>query len=342
MRVLIAIPSQHQATGNWVTGRRFQHGLESHGHTLEVCATSLDPADLEQAVVSFAPDLVVLLHAYRTGRPWLTVAKRHPLPFLVVLTGTDVHHGMDDPEQGPLIDEVFSKASAVVTQNPLTAKALRRSRPDLVARLHYLPPGIELGEAPYALRQLHAIPEERFLFFCPASIRPVKGVLELLYLFDSLALRRDDFHLACCGPVLDEGYGRQFLAAVAERPWASYLGIIPASAMPAAMRQADVILNNSLSEGLPNALLEAVVLGRAVLARDIPGNAAVIESGVNGLLYSDLPGFVCAATRLLDEPELLASLSHPAPNSYHPSNEAIELDRLCRHLLLPSAKTSSV
>jgi glycosyltransferase involved in cell wall biosynthesis len=292
---------------------------------------------LEQAVAAFAPDLVVLLHAYRTGRPWLAVALRHPLPFLVLLTGTDVHHGLDDPEQRPLIDEVLRRASMIVTQNPLTAAALRRDRPDLTARLHYLPPGIELGEAPYALRQIHALPETRFLFLCPASIRPVKGILELLFLFDSLARLRDDFHLACCGPVLDDGYGRQFLAAVAERPWASYIGIIPGEAMAAAMRQAEVILNNSVSEGLPNVLLEAVVLGRAVLARDIPGNAAVIETGVNGLLYSDVSGFVRAAQRLIDEPEFLSSLSRPAPERYLPGHEVIELDRLCRQLLQQSA-----
>jgi len=337
MRILIAIPSQDRATGNWVTGRRFQHGLESHGHTLALCDTPLDPAVLEQAVAAFAPDLVVLLHAWRTGRPWLEVAKRHPLPFLVVLTGTDVHHGMADPEQGLLIDEVLRRASAVVTQNRLTAEALRRDRPDLAARLHYLPPGIELGESPYALRQRHAIPGDRFLFLCPASIRPVKGMFELLFLFDSLAHRRDDFHLACCGPVLDADYGRQFMTAVAERPWASYLGIIPAAAMPAAMCQAEVILNNSVSEGLPNTLLEAVVLGRAVLARDIPGNAAVIEPGVNGLLYSDTAGFLRAAERLIDEPAFLASISRPAPDRYHPRQESAELNRLCRQLLEKSA-----
>ncbi len=330
MRILIAIPSQDRATGNWVTGRRFQRGLEGHGHVVALCDCPLDPSVLEVTVAAFVPDLVVLLHAYRTGRPWLEVSRRHPQPCMVVLTGTDVHHGMADPDQGPLIEQVLRQAGAVVSQNPLTSETLRRERPDLAPRLHYLPPGIELGADPYALRQLHAIPADRFLFLCPASVRPGKGVLELIHRFDSLARRRNDFHLACCGPILDDDYGRGFLAAVAERPWACYLGVVPAVAMPAAMRQAEVIVNNSVSEGLPNALLEAVVLGRAVLARDIPGNAAIIKSGINGLLYSAAGEFEHAAGRLLDDPELLASLSIPSPHSYAPQNEALELDRLCR------------
>jgi glycosyltransferase involved in cell wall biosynthesis len=333
MRILIAIPCQDRATGNWVTGCRFQRGLERHGHVLSLYETAPDPGGLEQAVAAFAPELVILLHAYRAGRPWLEVAKRYPRPFMVVLTGTDVHHGMADPEQGPLIDEVLRGASAVVTQNRLTAETLPRIRPDLAPRLHCLPPGIELGTVPYALRQIHAIPDDTFLFFCPASIRPVKGVLELLVLFDALAQRREDFHIACCGPVLDADYGRDFLAAVGERPWASYLGTIPAEAMPAAMRQAEVIVNNSVSEGLPNALLEAIALGRAVLARDIPGNAAIIEQGVNGLLYTDATGFLAAAERLIGDPEYLARMSRPAPESYLPLHEALELDRLCRTCL---------
>ncbi len=329
MRILIVVPQQNRATGNWVTAHRFRHGLKGHGHEVGLCGTSPDGAGLREQVGNFAPQLVILLHAYRTGRPWLETFPQHSLPFIVVLTGTDVHGGLRDPEQKPWIERVFAQAAAIVTQNRLTFAGLQGERPGLKTRLHYLEPGIELGAAAYALRQQLGTPKGLFLFLCPASLRPVKGVLDLLLLFDPLARRREDFHVVFCGPALDADYGRRFLAAVAARPWAAYIGIIPTESMAAAMGEADVILNNSVSEGLPNVLLEATALGRPILARNIPGNAAVVESGKNGLLYGDAAGFLKAAARLLNDPDLLRSLSHPQPERYAPYHEAAVLNRLC-------------
>ena len=331
MRILILSPRQDRATGNYVTARRFQRGLEAFGAVVRLAEVPPDHATVAAEVAAFVPDLAILLHAYRTGRPWLEAGAT--LPFLVLLTGTDVHQGLDDPEQRPWILRAFREASVVASQNPLTCAALRRDYPQLGSRLHYLPPGIELGTAPYALRKIHGIPPETFLFFCPASLRPVKGVLELIELFDPLARMRQDFIVAFCGPELDTDYARRFHAALSERPWARYFGIIPAESMPAAMMEADVILNNSVAEGLPNALLEATVVGRPILARDIPGNAAVVRPGENGLLYGDGSEFLACASRLLDDGALRELLSLPDLEGYRPEREAAELRRLCEGML---------
>jgi glycosyltransferase involved in cell wall biosynthesis len=99
------------------------------------------------------------------------------------------------------------------------------------------------------------------------------------------------------------------------------------------MAEADVILNNSVAEGLPNALLEATVLGRPILARDIPGNAAVVRPGVNGLLYRDGPEFLVSVSRLLDDGVLRAGLSRSDTEGYRPEREAAKLRRLCELML---------
>ena len=103
--------------------------------------------------------------------------------------------------------------------------------------------------------------------------------------------------------------------------------------MPSLMCQVDVIVNNSSSEGLSNALVEAAVLGRPVVARDIPGNAAVITDGDNGLLYRDAAGFQAAIRRLQDDPTLAAALSRPAPERFAPAQELATLETLCREIL---------
>ncbi len=108
--------------------------------------------------------------------------------------------------------------------------------------------------------------------------------------------------------------------------------------MPATLRQADVVLNNSQSEGLPNALLEADALGVPMLVRDIPGNAAVVEAGVNGLFYDDATSFVRQARALIVDPALRRRLARPDPERYAPAIETQALVTLYEEVYLTGKK----
>jgi glycosyltransferase involved in cell wall biosynthesis len=335
MRLLIIVPAQDRATGNWVTATRFQQGLGSLGHTVMLDETAGDAERLRSLVTAAGPDLVLLLHAWRSGRPWLESGARHP--FAVLLTGTDVNLGMRDPSQAPVIATVLRRAAAIISQNPLTAEQLCREQPHLADRIHYLPPGIICGDTPFPLRERLGSPPGELLCLCPAGIRPVKAVLELIGMCKPLIREGRPLRLAFCGPILDEGYGKRFLAEVAVHPWVSYLGIVPPDAMPAALGQADVVISNSASEGLPNTLVEAAALGRPVIARAIPGNAAVIADRVNGLLFHDEDSLLAAIRQLQDDPALRATLSHPDPERFAPKREAGILEDLCREILSSEA-----
>ncbi|PLX75153.1 MAG: hypothetical protein C0614_11230 [Desulfuromonas sp.] len=302
MRLLIVVPEQNRETGNWVTAMRLADGLESCGHRLAVVGVAIDSgAPLQRVRQQFDPDAVLLLHAFRSGRPWLESGLK-PVPVLVLLTGTDVNQGLDDPTQEAVINQVFVSAKFILLQNRKLIEVLKCRRPELGHKIEYLPPGVSLGNAPYPVRRQLGLDDDRALLLCPASVRPVKGVVELLELGDQLALCRDDFHLACCGPLLAGDYAHRFLREIEGRCWASYLGVIPHDAMASAIGSANLVLNNSFHEGLPNALVEADALGVPILARDIPGNAEVVRNGENGLLYSSAESFVSGAQQILDQP----------------------------------------
>lgn len=334
MRILIVTPRQPLATGNQVTAQRHHDYLKRRGHEVRLTVTDEEnPSAVRHALSTFRPDLVHLLHAYRSGRPWLACCAEPILPFVVTLTGTDIHHGISTPEEGKVIREILMRAAAVISQNRLTANELEKKPTEWAGRVRYLPPGIVLGNALYPLRQLHGIAPDARLFLHPAGIRPVKGNLELLQLFDPVAEARPGCRIAFCGPALDTGYAKRFLAEVAIRPWALYLDVIPTTAMPAALAEADVVLNHSLSEGQPNTLIEAAALGRSILARDIPGNAAVVESGVNGLLYRTEDEFIRHALALIDDPVLRQKLSRPQPEKFDPAAEAEALEAIYREVL---------
>jgi glycosyltransferase involved in cell wall biosynthesis len=98
-------------------------------------------------------------------------------------------------------------------------------------------------------------------------------------------------------------------AYLATRPWARYLGEVPHEQMASLLGQADVVLNCSISEGgLANSVLEALALGRAVLASDIAGNRGLIADGVTGLLFRDPPALAAQAARLAADAGLRARL----------------------------------
>jgi glycosyltransferase involved in cell wall biosynthesis len=75
--------------------------------------------------------------------------------------------------------------------------------------------------------------------------------------------------------------------------------------MASLLTQADVVLNCSLSEGgMANAVLEALAVGRAVLASDIPGNRSLVDHGVTGLLFRDPDELEAQAQRLAEDADL--------------------------------------
>lgn len=328
MRILIITPEQPRTTGNWVSAQRQQKGLQALGHDVHIVEAGESVQQLEGAIEEFAPEVVNVLHAFRSGKQWLACRQAKCIPMAVTLTGTDVNHGLADLEQAPTIQTILTRAQAVITINALTAMALERDYPDLALRLHHVAPAFDPGHEPYSLRKKLDRPKNCVLFLHPAGIRPVKANLEMLDMFEPVASTEPSCRLVFCGPMLDIEYGHRFLKAIKHHPWASYVGEIPVKAMPAALRDADIIINNSISEGFSNVLYEAACLGTPILANDIPGNVVAFESGKQGLLYDSVESFVKKAMALAGDPELRHRLSQSQQAPHSPIDEARQLEKI--------------
>ena len=74
----------------------------------------------------------------------------------------------------------------------------------------------------------------------------------------------------------------------------------------AAVRECDIVTLPSHDEGFPRAVLEAMALGKPIVATRVGGVPEAIEDGMSGLLVppGDVPGLVTAWGRLLDDPGL--------------------------------------
>lgn len=79
--------------------------------------------------------------------------------------------------------------------------------------------------------------------------------------------------------------------------------------VPGFLARADALVLSSRSEGLSNALLEAMAAGRAGIVSDIPGNVSLVEDGVDGFVFrtGDPVHLAEVMSRLAKDPTLVVS-----------------------------------
>lgn len=85
-----------------------------------------------------------------------------------------------------------------------------------------------------------------------------------------------------------------------------FLGYLPEERAWGVIRASDVVVNPSYTEGLPTSVLEAALLGRAILATDVGGTPEIVTDDEGGVLFKarDLEALRSGLERLLGDPKL--------------------------------------
>jgi glycosyltransferase involved in cell wall biosynthesis len=162
---------------------------------------------------------------------------------------------------------------------------------------------------------------------------PVKGADVLLEALRNPGVDALRFVLAGPGePPADADGGIESPAEVTWRGW------LDAEEKAALLREADVFVLPSTSEGLPMALLEAMSYGLAVVATPVGGVPEVVEDGVQALVVApgDPAALAAALVRLGQEAELVAELGAAAlarAADFAPDAVAARVEEVYRALL---------
>jgi glycosyltransferase involved in cell wall biosynthesis len=267
---------------------------------------TLSEEDARSRLEAFSPELIHAFHAFLAGPVARRLATERGTPFIVTITGTDANYDLLDPSRAHVVKEVLSRADAIVAFHEFMRRKVLSLLPDLASRFFVIPQSVWLTDGrTFPLLERVPVTPENVIFLLPAGIRPVKRPRYALEALEKLLPRHPYLRLFYAGPIIDENEGGALRSALSDRPWTRYLGEVPHEQMRSLLEHVDVILNTSRSEGgMANSVLEAMSVGRPVLAADIEGNRSVIEDGLNGLLFRTEEECAEKAERLLLDPEL--------------------------------------
>jgi glycosyltransferase involved in cell wall biosynthesis len=180
--------------------------------------------------------------------------------------------------------------SAAVLDDTVHGGARRSGRAAVV------PNGVEL-------RDEVAPPEGPSVVLCVANLLPYKGHDVLFRAF--AGARRDgrageiELRLAGAGP--QEASLRTLAHELGIQGAVRFLGAVPD--VPAEIERSTFTVLPSLSEGMPNAVLESMAASRAVIASDVGGVPELLDGG-GGVLVppADVPALAAAMSELVEDP----------------------------------------
>jgi glycosyltransferase involved in cell wall biosynthesis len=160
-------------------------------------------------------------------------------------------------------------------------------------------------------RQALGVPPEASMILWAGRLDPVKGLRYLIDSFRTVASAVNAHLLLAGGGKLRDGLQRH-----ADREGLGkrvhLLG--PRSDVVNLLQAADLFVFPSRTEGLPNALLEAMAAARPIVATNVPGCRDLIAHEQSGLLvpYGDTSALAAAMIRLLRDPPLAGRLGRGA------------------------------
>ncbi len=288
MKVLLLAPAPPELyRGRSATVQRYRAGLQRRGHLCEVLGQTEDGGlkqSLEGTIGRLKPDIVHAHDAARTGIGLLGLR----LPWVVSLAGDDFNADMMEPGRGPLVCETIRRARRVLVPCANAGTRLEARIPDVVGKVDVVPRSADVPPTHGTdLRRSLGISRSRFLVLLPGGLRPIKGQHRALPLAHALRQNGLDAELIIVGPRLDDTYADAVMHLVQQETGVRVLPALSWERMGAAYADADVVLNTSLSEGMPSTILEAGMLGRPVVASRVPGNEDVIRHKETGLLFDD-------------------------------------------------------
>jgi glycosyltransferase involved in cell wall biosynthesis len=153
-------------------------------------------------------------------------------------------------------------------------------------RITRVTPGVAMpslsAAKPLLLRDVLQLPDSARFLICAGPLEPHKGFQDAIWAFDILKYLFETLHLVLLGTGSDRLRLEQFVRAIKATGNIHFLG--SQADVPSALAQAEVVWVPSRVESGIQVALEAMAVGRPVVASQLPGLAELVVEGETGFL----------------------------------------------------------
>ena len=254
LRVVILSPRSASArTGNAHTSQRYARFLRDGGARVRILESwNGEPCDV-----------LIALHAKKSGASALRFARRHPeKPLVVVLTGTDLYR---DLARSNVAHRALDAARAIVVLQPDALRFLKASWRKKATAI------VQSATAPKVKRSSHT--ELRAVVL--GHLRSEKDPLRAAYALRKLP-RDEKITVTQAGAALEQRYARAAEQIEQKEARYRYLGDLSHARALQLLAKSDVLVISSRMEGGANAVCEAIAAGIPVVASRISGNMGLL------------------------------------------------------------------
>jgi glycosyltransferase involved in cell wall biosynthesis len=269
---------------------------------------AMNDGEIEAGVTAFVPDIILAFHAFYCGEIACRQARRLTIPCIVTITGSDIN----EPHfrEHRRMQTAMEMADAVVCFDEGVATLVNRYFQHCRGRLVLIPQGVD--SLTVSTPSNIVIPDDAFVLLLPAALRQVKNIEFPLRALAPIAGQNSKIMLVIAGGVIESEYADMIRDMVTAAPFALWLGEVPHDRMGTLYARADIVLNCSRYEGMPNSLLEAMALARPVVAANIAGNRSLIRDKETGWLYSGATELAALVQALVNSPVERAAVGQRA------------------------------
>ena len=193
-----------------------------------------------------------------------------------------------------------------------TMKAKAEAMPEFGRiRVHYLPYGVPLPES---LNDTARLKGPLRILYLGRLWQVQKRVRLFPVIFDRLKSSGIPFHWTVAGEGPEKAFLQQAMIPAPPEQTVSFTGSIPYRDVPQVLREHDVFLLPSDSEGLPLSLLEAMGHGLVPVVSNLESGVSEVVDATNGVLVpvNDVEGYARAIVHLHQHRDELAAKSAAA------------------------------
>jgi glycogen(starch) synthase len=256
---------------------------------------------------AFRPDLVHINAVNPSVLFHLKTASAYPAPMLVRMNQQIVSSQGGGPNT--LMSEVLRTADWVTCVSQAVLDEVHQLVPRIIPRSSVIYNGIDLSPL-----TVEPLPTEAPILLCLGRLVPAKGFDQALTALAIILDRFPNVRMVLAGDGSAKLSLEQQTAELGLSEVVEFMGWVEPDKVMSLINSATIVIMPSRREGLPNAAIQAAMMGRPIVATNVSGLPEVVLDGQTGLLVrkDDNSALAEAIAFLLDHPEVAIEMGSAA------------------------------